>query len=222
MAQTEGIADPDRARLVAQEEVRALREDIRELDQRSIDLILMRARSHYAWKDIPVSDEQIERIYAIVKMGATSMNSCPARFTFVRSPEGKERLAKALKPKNMPKMLGAPLTVIVAYDTDFWKQLPKLFPHEDRRPLFENNPAYSEDTAYRNSTLQGGYLMMAARAIGLDVGAMSGFSNEIVDEAFFAGTTLKSNFLCNIGYADESALFPRLPRFEFDEVCDFA
>lgn len=222
MAQTESIADPDQARLDAQEDIRALREEIRELDQRSIDLILTRARSHYAWKENPVSDEQIERMYAIVKMGATSMNSCPARFTFVRSAEGKQRLAKALKPKNMPKMLGAPLTVIVAYDTDFWKQLPKLFPHEDRRSLFENNPAYTEDTAYRNSTLQGGYLMMAARAIGLDVGAMSGFSNEIVDAVFFAGTTLKSNFLCNIGYADESALFPRLPRFEFDEVCDFA
>lgn len=125
-----------------------------------------------------------------------------------------------MKPKNVPKMMGAPLTVIVAYDTDFWKKLPKLFPHEDRRPLFENDAAYTEDTAYRNSTLQGGCMMIAARAIGLDVGAMSGFSNEIVDQEFFAGTTLKSNFLCNIGYADESALFPRLPRFEFDEVCD--
>ena len=215
-------ADPDRARLDAQEAVRTVRREIGELDQRSIDLILTNARSHYAWKDRPVTDEQIQRLYAIAKMGATSMNSCPARFTFVRSPAGKERLAKALKPKNVPKMLGAPLTVIVAYDTDFWKQLPKLFPHEDRRPLFENKAAYTEDTAYRNSTLQGGYLMIAARAIGLDVGAMSGFSNEVVDEEFFGGTTLKSNFLCNIGYADESALFPRLPRFDFDEVCDFA
>ncbi|MGI9508959.1 MAG: malonic semialdehyde reductase, partial [Geminicoccaceae bacterium] len=172
MNPSQSNADPDQARLDAQEEVLALRREIGELDQRSIDLILTGARSHYAWKDIPVTDEQIQRLYAIVKMGATSMNSCPARFTFVRSPEGKQRLAKALKPKNMPKMLGAPLTVIVAYDTDFWRKLPKLFPHEDRRPLFENNPAYTEDTAYRNSTLQGGYLMMAARAIGLDVGAM--------------------------------------------------
>lgn len=219
MVEIDGNADPDGARQDAQEEVRALRREIAALDERSIGLILTAARSHYAWKDIPVSDEQIQRLYAIVKMGATSMNSCPARFTFVRSSEGKQRLAKALKPKNMPKMLGAPLTVIVAYDIDFWKKLPKLFPHEDRRPLFENNAAYTEDTAYRNSTLQGGYLMIAARAIGLDVGAMSGFSNEIVDQEFFAGTTLKSNFLCNIGYADETALFQRLPRPTFDESC---
>jgi 3-hydroxypropanoate dehydrogenase len=222
MADIDSDVEPDPARVRAQDAVRSLRREIAALDQRALDLILTGARSHYAWKDIPVTDEQIQRLYGIVKMGATSMNSCPARFTFVRSAEGKERLAKAMKPKNVPKMMGAPLTVIVAYDTDFWKQLPKLFPHEDRRPLFENNPAYTEDTAYRNSTLQGGYLMIAARAIGLDVGAMSGFSNEIVDQEFFAGTSLKSNFLCNIGYADESALFPRLPRFDFDEVCDFA
>ena len=155
-------------------------------------------------------------------MGSTSMNSCPARFTFVRSEEGKERIAKSLKPANVPKVMGAPLTVIIAYDLDFWKELPKLFPHEDRRHLFEGKSDYIEDTAYRNSTLQGGYLMTAARAIGLDVGAMSGFSNAVIDEEFFKGTTLKSNFLCNIGVADESALFQRLPRFEFDEVCDFA
>lgn len=220
MSDIESNVEPDRARFEAQEEVRALRREIKALDKRAIDLILTEARSHYAWKDTPVTDDQIQRLYAIVKMAATSMNSCPARFTFVRSKEGKGRLAKAMKPKNVPKMMGAPLTVIVAYDTDFWKKLPKLFPHEDRRPLFENNAAYAEDTAYRNSTLQGGCMMIAARAIGLDVGAMSGFSNEIVDQEFFAGTTLKSNFLCNIGYADESALFPRLPRFEFDEVCD--
>ena len=115
-----------------------------------------------------------------------------------------------------------PLTVIVAYDTEFWRELLKLFPHEDRRGHFEGKPGHAEETAFRNSTLQGGYLMIAARAIGLDVGAMSGFSNRMVDEAFFAGTTLKSNFLCNIGYADETALFQRLPRFDFEEVCEFA
>ena len=123
---------------------------------------------------------------------------------------------------NVPKLMGAPLTVIVAYDVEFWRELPKLFPHEDRRGHFSDKPAFAEETAFRNSTLQGGYLMIAARAIGLDVGAMSGFSNQVVDEEFFDGTTLKSNFLCNIGYADESALFQRLPRFAFDEVCEFA
>ena len=206
----------------AQEDIRDLRNQIDHLDQPSIDLILERARSHYAWQDRPVSDAQIKRLYDIVKMGSTSMNSCPARYVFVTSQEGKERLAKSVKPANLPKLMGAPLTVIIAYDTEFWRELLKLFPHEDRRGHFSDKPAHAEDTAFRNSTLQGGYLMIAARAMGLDVGAMSGFSNAIVDEEFFAGTTVKSNFLCNIGYADESALFQRLPRFEFDEVCSFA
>ena len=220
-------ANPDdetlaRLRADAQEDVRALREEIPELDQDAIDLILTRARSHYAWKDVPVTDAQIRRMYDIVKMGSTSMNGCPARFVWVRTQEGKERLVPSLKPPNIPKVMGAPLTVIVAYDTEFWRELPKLFPHEDRTGHFRDKPEHAEDTAYRNSTLQGGYLMIAARAIGLDVGAMSGFSNAIVDEEFFAGTTLKSNFLCNIGVADETALFQRLPRFEFDEVNSFA
>jgi len=212
----------DALRQRAQQDVRDMRARISQLDKSSLDLILTDARSHYAWKDIAVTDEQIRQMYEITKMGATSMNGCPARFVFVRSDEGKERIAKSLKPANVPKVMGAPLTVIVAYDLDFWKELPRLFPHDDRRPLFENKPEYTLDTAYRNSTLQGGYLMTAARAIGLDVGAMSGFSNEIVDEEFFAGTTLKSNFLCNIGVAEESALFQRLPRFDFEDVCSYA
>lgn len=208
-------------RVEAQKDIVNLRNEIKELDQSAIDLVLTRARSHYAWKDVPVSDEQIQRIYEIVKMGSTSMNSCPARFVFVRTREGKERLAKSLKPANVNKMMGAPVTAIVAYDLDFWQELPKLFPHDDRRHLFEGKTDFIKDTAYRNSTLQGGYLMIAARAIGLDVGAMSGFSNKIVDEEFFKGTNLKSNFLCNIGVADESALFQRLPRFDFDDVCSY-
>ena len=222
MTTATAINDLDARRLEAQQDVKDLRAQINALDEASIDLILTRARSHYAWKDVPVTDAQIQRMYEIVKMGSTSMNGCPARFVFVRSSEGKERIAKSLKPANVPKVMGAPLTVIVAYDLNFWQELPKLFPHEDRRPLFRDKPEYTEDTAYRNSTLQGGYLMIAARAIGLDVGAMSGFSNEIVDQEFFAGTSLKSNFLCNIGTADETARFQRLPRFEFDEVCSFA
>lgn len=204
----------------AQADARALKADVSELDDAAIGLILSRARSHYAWQDKPVSEEQIQRLYDIVKMGSTSMNGCPGRFVFVRSQEGKERIAKSLKPANVPKVMGAPLTVIIAYDTEFWTELPKLFPHEDRRHLFDGKPEYTLDTAYRNSTLQGGYMMIAARAMGLDIGAMSGFSNKIVDEEFFAGTTLKSNFLLNIGYADESALFQRLPRFEFNDVCE--
>ncbi|MEG9862901.1 MAG: malonic semialdehyde reductase [Parvularculales bacterium] len=206
----------------AQNDVRALRDEIAQLDQASVDLIIARARSHNAWKDIPVTDAQIQRMYEILKMGATSMNSSPARFIFIRSQEGKEKLAKSLAPANAPKVMAAPLTVIVAYDIEFWKELPKLFPHQDGRAFFEGKSELALDTAYRNSTLQGAYLMIAARAIGLDVGAMSGFSNEIVDEEFFAGTTLKSNFLCNIGTADETGIFQRLPRLKFDEACSLA
>lgn len=212
----------DEQRMIAQNDVLALREQKTQLDEASLDLIITRARSHYAWKDVPVTDAQIERMYDIVKMGATSMNGSPARFVFVRSEAGREKLAKSLKPANVPKVMGAPLTVIVAYDLDFWKKLHELFPHDDRRHLYDGKPEYTLDTAYRNSTLQGGYLMMAARAIGLDVGAMSGFSNEIVDEEFFKGTTLRSNFLVNIGVADVSALFQRLPRLTFEEACSHA
>lgn len=211
-----------RLRAAAQSDVQELRSKISRLDEASLDLILTGARSHYAWADKPVTDEQIKQIFDILKMGPTSMNSCPARFIFVKTMEGKERIAKALKPANVPKVINAPVTAIVAYDTDFWEELPRLFPHEDRRPHFRGKEKHSEDTAYRNSTLQGAYLMIAARAIGLDIGSISGFSNEVIDEEFFAGTTLKSNFLCNIGYADESALFQRLPRFDFDDVCEFA
>lgn len=209
------------ARMAAQAQHRSLRERLACLDDDSIDLILRGARSHYAWKDIPVPNEVLESIYEITAAGATSMNCCPARFIFVTSQEGKQRLAKSLKEKNIEKVMSAPVTAIIAYDLDFWEELPYLFPHEDRRPFFEGKTAYIQDTAYRNSTLQGAYFTIAARALGLDVGALSGFSNEIVDKEFFADTNLKSNFLCNVGYADESALFQKLPRFPFDKVCSY-
>ncbi len=207
-------------RAAAQEDVRALRGKITELGDKEIDLILRGARSHYAWTDKPVSDELLHEIFALTIAGPTSMNTCPARFTFVRSVAAKERLAKALKPANVPKVMNAPVTAIISYDLEFWTQLPKLFPHEDRRHLFEGKAAHIESTAFRNSTLQGAYFMIAARALGLDVGAISGFDNAIVDAEFFDGTPLKSNFLCNLGYADETALFQRLPRFDFDDACE--
>ncbi|MBU2942589.1 malonic semialdehyde reductase [Shimia thalassica] len=212
----------EQARAQAQEDVRALRARQSTLDNDSIDVILSDARSHYAWQDKPVSTELLHRLYEITALGPTSMNTCPARFVFVTSDEGKQRLAKSLKEKNIDKMMAAPVTAIIAHDLEFWKELPFLFPHEDRRPHFEGKPEHSEVTAFRNGTLQGAYFMIAARALGLDVGAMSGFSNQIVDEEFFAGTSLKSNFLCNLGYADESALFQKLPRFPFDKACSFA
>jgi 3-hydroxypropanoate dehydrogenase len=206
--------------LQAQQAVRDLRERVTSLDDGAIDLILRDARSHYAWTDQPVSDEMLHTLYDITISGPTSMNTCPARFKFVRSPEAKARLAKSLKPANVAKMAGAPVTAIIAWDPEFWHHLDFLFPHDNRKPLFDGKPDYCHDTAYRNSTLQGGYFMIAARALGLDVGAMSGFSNAIVDEEFFSENGWKSNFLCNIGYADETALFQKLPRFDFDDVCE--
>lgn len=205
----------------AQQEVRELRSRKTQLDDDSIDLILRRARSHYAWTNKPVDKETLIKLYNIMASGPTSMNTCPARVVFVTSEEGKERLSVALKEKNIEKMKSAPVTAIIAFDLSFWEQLPFLFPHEDRRGFFKGKPEYTYDTAYRNSTLQGAYLMIAARALGLDIGAMSGFSNEAVDKEFFSESGWKSNFLCNIGYADESALFQKLPRFSFDDVCSF-
>jgi len=211
----------ERARAEAQAHYRELRARKPTLDDDSIDVILRGARSHYAWRSDPVPEDILRSLYDITAAGPTSMNTCPARYVFVTSKEGKERLAKSLKDKNIDKMMEAPVTAIIAYDLDFWTHLPFLFPHEVRRSFFEGKTQYIEDTAYRNSTLQGGYFMIAARALGLDVGAMSGFSNQIVDEEFFADKNWKSNFLCNLGYADESALFQKLPRFAFEDVCSF-
>ncbi len=211
----------EKLRAEAQGEVRDVREKLATLDDAAIDVILTGARSHYAWQDKPVPEALLHRLYDITASGPTSMNTCPARFIFVTSPEGKARLAKSLKAKNIDKMMDAPVTAIIAHDLDFWTELPFLFPHEDRRPHFEGKPEHAAITAFRNGTLQGGYFMLAARALGLDVGAMSGFSNEIVDQEFFAGTSLRSNFLCNLGYADETALFQKLPRFPFDKACSF-
>ena len=214
------MADGTDVREAAQQAVRALRARKAKLDDASLDLILRDARSHYAWTDKPVSDDLLKTIFDITIQGPTSMNTCPARFVFVRSDAAKDRLAKSLKPKNVEKMRSAPVTAIIAWDPLYWQRLDFLFPHEDRKPLFNGKEDYAHDTAYRNSTLQGAYFMIAARAVGLDVGAMSGFSNAIVDEEFFSENGWKSNFLCNIGYADETALFPKLPRFAFDDVCE--
>ena len=210
------------ARSAAQQAFRDLKDRVERLDQDAIDVILADARSHYAWQDRPVPEALLREIYEITASGPTSMNSCPARFVFVTSEEGKAKLVKSVKATNVAKMMAAPVTAIIAYDLEFWQKLPFLFPHDDRRHHFEGKPEHTEINAFRNGTLQGAYFMIAARAVGLDVGAMSGFSNKVVDEEFFAGTSLKSNFLCNLGYADESALFHKLPRFAFEDVCSFA
>lgn len=200
--------------------IEALRARISQLDDDALDLILTQARTHNGWTDRPVTDEQIHRLYDIVKMGPTSANCMPARFLFVRSAEAKARLMPAISRGNVAKVEDAPVVAIIGYDTDFWKHLGRLFPHKEMAVYYRDDPEFAEINAFRNGTLQGAWLIIAARAIGLDTGAMSGFSNEKVDAEFFAGTTIKSNFLCCIGYGDTSKLLGRHPKFEFDEVCE--
>lgn len=189
------------------------------LDDKALDLLFREARTHNGWLDRPVTDAQIRAIYDILKMGPTSSNSQPARFIFIRTREGKEKLRPALSEGNTAKTMAAPVTAIVAYDTQFYEHLPKNFPHNpDAINWFKGTPA-AAPTAFRNGSLQGAYLMLAARAVGLDIGAMSGFNNELLDQAFFPDGRFKSNFLCNIGYGDPSKLFGRSPRMSFEDAC---
>ncbi len=186
------------------------------------ELLFTKARSFNKWQDRPVTDAQIAAIYDLARMGPTSANCSPARFVFVRTAEGKEKLRPVLSSGNLEKTMSAPVTAIVAHDTAFYDKLPQLFPHVDARPWFTSSPAFAEETAFRNGTLQAAYLIMAARLAGLDTGPMSGFKTDLVNEAFFAGTTWKANFLINIGYGDASGNFARLPRLAFDEACVLA
>ena len=185
-----------------------------------LDLLFRTARTHSAWQDKPVDDALLARVYDLAKIGPTSANMCPMRVVFVRSPAAKEKLKPALDPGNVAKTMSAPVTAIIAMEVRFYEQLPKLFPHADAKAWFKDLPEnVLEYTALRNSSLQGAYFMLAARALGLDCGPMSGFNNALVDAAFFAGTTIKSNFLCNLGHGDASKLHPRSPRLSFDEAC---
>lgn len=183
-----------------------------------LDILFRHARSHNGWLNKPVSDDLLRQIYDLMKWCPTSANSSPARITFVKSPSAKQRLLPALLAGNIEKTQSAPVTVILAQDAEFYEKLPQLFPHADARSWFAGNPALIETTAFRNATLQGAYLMLAARSLGLDVGPMSGFDNAQVDAEFFAGTPIKSNFLINLGYGDASKLFPRSPRLSFEEA----
>ncbi len=207
------------------------------LNDEALDVLFRKARTFGAWLDKPVPDELLRRIYDLMKWAPTSANSSPARIVFVRTPEAKQRLLPALAPGNVEKTMEAPVTAIVAYDLKFYEKLPKLFPQGGAmRNLFAQNPALVEITAQRNSSLQGAYLIVAARALGLDCGPLSGFDNAKVDEEFFAAAQpcegcdqeffpaghVKSNFLCNLGYGDPSKLHPRSPRLEFEEACTLA
>ena len=188
------------------------------LDDRALDQLFRAARTQNKWQDRPVPDAKLQELYELLKWGPTSANSSPARFVFVRTPEGKAKLKEALSAGNTEKTMTAPVTAIVCYDSYFYDKLGQLFPHADAKPWFTSSPEFAEKTAFRNGSLQGAYLMLAARAVGLDVGPMSGFDNAKVDELFLFGTGWKSNFLVNLGYGDPAGLFPRSPRLSFDEA----
>ena len=177
------------------------------------------ARTHNAWQEKDVSDDVLQKIYDVAKFGPTSANSSPLRIVFIKSVDAKKRLLPCLMEGNIEKTMTAPVTAIFGDDYAFYDHLPRLFPHADAKSWFKGNDALIASTAFRNGTLQAAYFMLAARAFGLDCGAMSGFDNQKVDELFFEGTSIRSNFLCNFGYGDAEKLFPRSPRFDFKEIC---
>jgi 3-hydroxypropanoate dehydrogenase len=188
------------------------------LDDTALRQLFLDARTHNKWQDKDVPDALLHQVIDAAKMGPTSGNCSPARFVFVKSAEAKERLKPHLSDGNRDKTMQAPVCAIIGYDLEFYEHMPKLFPHTDARSWFAGKPEKIRETAFRNGTLQGAYFILAARSHGLDCGPMSGFDNAGVDEAFFAGTSVKSNFLCNIGYGDVSGVRPRSPRFSFTEM----
>ncbi len=189
------------------------------LDHAGQKLLFTEARSHSFWQDKPVDPATLRQVYDLCKWGPTSANCSPARFVFVTTPAGKERLKPHIGAGNLAKTMAAPAVVIIGHDLEFYEKLPQLFPHTDAKGWFAGNEKLIETTAFRNGTLQGAYLMIAARALGLDCGPMSGFNNDGVDKEFFAGTRVKSNFICNLGYGTDENLFPRSPRLSFYEAC---
>ena len=192
-------------------------------DDKSLDVIFRSARSHSFWQDRPVDDALLQRVYDLMKWGPTSANSSPARLLFIKSKEAKEKLRACLDAGNVDKSMSAPVVAVIAQDMQFYEKLPKLFPHNQAaRSWFVGNDTLINNTAFRNSSLQGAYFMIAARALGLDCGPMSGFNNAKLDAAFFGGTSWKSNFICAVGYGNAEKLFPRGPRLEFSEACKIA
>ncbi|WP_342755179.1 malonic semialdehyde reductase [Pantoea sp. MBD-2R] len=189
------------------------------LNSLALETLFTAARTHNGWQDRPVTDDQLLKLYELVKMGPTSANCSPARFCFVKSPEGKAKLRPTLSSGNVEKTLSAPVTAIVAWDPAFYDRLPALFPHADAKAWFTSSPALAEETAFRNSSLQAAYLIAACRASGLDTGPMSGFDRAAVDTAFFADSGWKSNLLINIGYGDSQKVYARLPRLNFTDAC---
>ena len=189
------------------------------LSEQGLDLLFRKARTFYAWKPEPVSDATLHEIYDNFKFGPTSFNTTPARIVFLRTEQAKARLLPALMPVNVEKSRTAPVVAIVAYDTEFYEKLPKLVPHMDARAFFAGNAPLIQETAFRNSSLQGAYFMLAARAAGLDCGPMSGFDPSKVNGEFFPDGKWKVNFVCNLGHGDTSNQHPRAPRLDFEEAC---
>lgn len=188
----------------------------------ALDVIYRNARTYTAWRDTPVDDALLKQVFELAILGPTSANMLPMRLVFVKSKEAKEKLRPFLDGGNVEKTMKAPVTAIIGMEVHFYNTLPKTFPHTDAKSWYDKLPEPAlEKLALRNASLQGAYFMLAARALGLDCGPMSGFNNQKVDEVFFAGTTVKSNFLCNLGYGDASKLHPRSPRLSFEEVCTF-
>jgi 3-hydroxypropanoate dehydrogenase len=188
------------------------------IDPAALAVLFTQARTHNAWQPRDVADSLLREVVELMRWAPTSVNMSPARIVFVKSPEAKAKLKPFLMEGNVEKTMAAPATAIIGYDLAFYDHLPKLFPHMDARSWFAGNEDFAKTSAIRNGTLQGGYFILAARALGLDCGPMSGFDNAGVDAAFFAGTQIKSNFLCNLGYGDPKGLYPRAPRFDFDEI----
>lgn len=190
------------------------------LDQASLNQLFFDAHTHNAWQSKVVPEELLHRLYDMLRMGPTSANCCPARIVFVTTQKAKEKLNSALAEGNRAKSMAAPVTAIIGYDLHFYEKIGKLFPNApDARSWFDKDEQTAFNTAFRNGSLQGGYFIVAARALGLDCGPMSGFDTALVDQLFFEGTSIKTNFICNIGYGDEKGVYPRNPRLDFDEVC---
>ena len=190
------------------------------LDDRGLDLIFRNARTQNSWLPDAIPEELLRRVYDLAKMGPTAANTSPARFVFVMSKEGKEKLKPALSPGNLDKTMSAPVTVIIGYDTKFYEHLPVLFPHSPTaKSWFEGKDAVIAESAMRNSSLQGAYFMIAARSLGLDCGPMSGFDPAKLNAAFFPDGQIKANFICNLAYGDDKNIFPRSPRLSFEQAC---
>jgi 3-hydroxypropanoate dehydrogenase len=219
MSQNAEFPQTDDAAMAARKAAAELREHAGPLSPEALTQLFLGARSHNGWLPRAVPPELLHRLYALLRMAPTSMNCAPARFVFLCSDAAREQLRPALLPGNVDKMMSAPVVAIIGHDEHFHERLPQLFPHRDARPMFNGNPALASITAFRNGTLQGAWLMMAARSLGLDCGPVSGFDHATLDAAFFEGTQIRSNFLCALGYGDSAKLFQRLPRLAFDEAC---